>query len=61
MVTVALLLISNVYQLKITQEAITLAVFTVIAPLYVGESLRWNNAASLVCLLAAVTFAFCHA
>ena len=51
----------TVYQLKIIQEAITLIVFTVFAYLYMGEALRWNNAASLVCLMAAVAFAFWHA
>jgi uncharacterized protein (DUF486 family) len=47
MVTVALLLVSSV--------------FTAFAYLYMGEALRWNNAASLVCLMGAVAFAFWHA
>jgi uncharacterized protein (DUF486 family) len=51
----------TVYQLKIIQEAITLIVFTGFASLYMGEALRWNNAASLACLMAAVAFAFWHA
>ena len=51
----------TVYQLKIIQEAITLIVFTAFAYLYMGEGLRWNNAASLVCLMGAVAFAFWHA
>jgi uncharacterized protein len=46
------------YQLKIIQEAITLVVFIGFAYLYLGESLRWNHLASLICLLAAVGFAF---
>jgi uncharacterized protein (DUF486 family) len=46
------------YQLKIIQESITLVVFAVFAYLYLGESLRWNYAASFVCILAAVIFAF---
>ena len=46
------------YQLKIIQESITLVVFTVFAYLYLGESIRWNYAASLVCIFAAVLFAF---
>lgn len=46
------------YQLKIAQEAITLAVFVVFAYLYLGESLRWNYAVAFLCLLAAVGFAF---
>lgn len=49
------------YQLKIIQEAVTVVVFTAFAYLYMGEALRWNNAASLVCLMAAVAFAFWHA
>jgi len=48
----------SAYQLKLTQEVITLAVFIVFAYLYLGEKFRWNHAAAFVCLLAAVTFAF---
>ena len=51
----------SVYQLKIIQEAITLLVFTGFAYLYLGEAVRWNTAASLVCLMGAVAFAFWHA
>ena len=36
----------------------TLAVFAVFAFFYLGESFRWNYAASFVCILAAVLFAF---
>jgi uncharacterized protein (DUF486 family) len=36
-------------------------VFTAFAYLYMGEPLRWNNAASLACLMGAVGFAFWHA
>jgi len=50
----------TVYQLKIIQEAITLIVFTGFAYLYLGEALRWNTAASLVCLIGAVAFGFWH-
>ena len=46
------------YQLKLMQEAITLVVFVAFAYVYLGESLRWNHAASFACLLAAVAFAF---
>lgn len=46
------------YQLKIIQEVITLVVFGVFAYLYLGENLRWNYAASAVCLFGAVVFAF---
>ena len=48
----------SAYQLKLTQEVITLAVFIVFAYLYLGEKFRWNHAAAFVCLLAAVMFAF---
>src|SRR6202795_1722111 len=46
------------YQLKIIQEAITVVVFVVFAYFYLGEDLRWNYALSLICLSAAVIFAF---
>ena len=46
------------YQLKIIQESITLVVFTGFAYWYLGESIRWNYAASFACILAAVVFAF---
>ena len=48
----------TVTQLKIMQEGITLAVFTVIAYLLFHEPLRWNNFISYVLILAAVYFAF---
>ena len=48
----------SAYQLKIIQECITLAVFTIFAYLYLGEPIRWNYAASFACLVAAVLFAF---
>ena len=48
----------SAYQLKIMQEAITLVVFVIFAMLYLGETPRWNYAASGVCLMAAVAFAF---
>ena len=51
----------TVYQLEIIQQAITLLVFTAFAYLYMGEPLRWNNAASLACLMGAVGFAFWQA
>jgi uncharacterized protein (DUF486 family) len=46
------------FQLKIIQEIITLAVFVVFAFLYFHEKMRWNHFAALVCILAAVVFAF---
>jgi uncharacterized protein len=46
------------YQLKIAQEAITLAVFIVFAYFYLGEALKWNYIVSMALLAAAVMFAF---
>jgi len=46
------------YQLKIMQEVITLIVFSAFAYLYLGEKLRWNYAAAMVCMAGAVGFAF---
>lgn len=48
----------SVTQLKIIQEAITLTVFTLIAYILFGETLKWNNLVSYVLLLGAVFFAF---
>lgn len=46
-------------QLKIIQEAVSLTVFTVIvATVFKGEPIRWNNFVSFACLLLAVFFAF---
>src|SRR5438094_6776585 len=46
------------YQLKIIQECIALGVFVLVAYFYLGESMRWNHAASFACNIAAVLFAF---
>ena len=48
----------SVTQLKILQECITLAVFTVIAYFLFGETLKWNNVVSYLFLVGAVYFAF---
>ncbi len=49
----------SLFQLKIMQEVITLAVFTVIAMIcFQGQKLQWNHIASYICLIAAVVFAF---
>ncbi|AXA84127.1 hypothetical protein DCD74_04945 [Lysobacter oculi] len=45
-------------QMKILQECITLAVFSVVAWLVFGEQMKWNTVASYLCLVAAVGFAF---
>lgn len=46
------------FQLKLTQEVITILVFIVFAKLYFGESLRWNHLAAFGCVLGAVYFTF---
>ena len=48
----------SVTQLKIMQEAITLVVFSVVAYLIFGETLKWNNVVSYMLIVAAVFFAF---
>ena len=48
----------TVTQLKIMQECITLVVFSVIAYLLFGESLKWNTVVSYALVVAAVAFAF---
>lgn len=48
----------SVTQLKIIQEAITLVVFSVIAFLMFGETLKWNNVVSYLLIIGAVYFAF---
>lgn len=48
----------SITQLKILQEAITLTVFTIIAYLLFGETLKWNNFVSYALLIGAVFFAF---
>jgi uncharacterized protein (DUF486 family) len=48
----------SAYQLKIIQESITLTLFSIFAYFYLGESMRWNHAASFACLLGAAIFGF---
>lgn len=48
----------TVTQLKIMQECITLAVFTVIAYLLFGQTLKWNNVVSYALIVGAVYFSF---
>ncbi len=44
-------------QLKVTQEVVTLVVFTVFSLVYFPEEkLAWNHAAAFLCVLAAVVF-----
>ncbi len=46
------------FQLKITQEVISLVVFTVFAVFYLKESLKFNYIISFFFILGAVYFAF---
>jgi uncharacterized protein len=48
----------NGFQLKITQEVITLVVFSVFAVLYLKEPFHWKYLVSFVLVLGAVYFAF---
>jgi uncharacterized protein (DUF486 family) len=50
--------IFSVTQLKIMQECITLVVFSVIAYLLFGETLKWNNMVSFALIVGAVFFSF---
>ena len=45
-------------QLKVMQEVITLGVFAGFSVLFLGEPLRWNYLAAVVCLVAAAAFMF---
>lgn len=45
-------------QLKIIQEVVTLAVFSVFVITWLGERIRWNHFAAFACILAAVAFTF---
>lgn len=48
----------NGFQLKITQEVITLVVFSVFALLYLKEPFHWKYVVSFILILGAVYFAF---
>lgn len=48
----------SLVQLKILQECITLVVFTVIAYLLFGQTMKWNNLLSFVLVVGAVYFSF---
>lgn len=49
----------TLFQLKITQEVITLVVFTIYSiTCFRGETLGWNHLAAFVCLIMAVYFVF---
>lgn len=46
------------FQLKMTQEVVTLVVFTAFAMLYLKEPFHWKYLAGFACLLGAVWFTF---
>lgn len=46
------------FQLKITQEVITIVVFIVFAALYLKEPMRWNHVAAFGLILGAVALVF---
>ncbi len=48
----------SVTQLKITQEVITLSVFTIFSILFLKETFKWNYAVSFLFIVGAVFFAF---
>jgi len=48
----------NGFQLKITQEVITLVVFAIFAILYLKEPFHWKYLVSFALILGAVYFAF---
>lgn len=49
----------SLFQLKITQEVISLTVFTILAMFFFsGEKLQWNHIAAFACLVGAVCFTF---
>jgi len=50
----------TVTQLKIIQECISIAVFTVVAYLMFGEALKWNNFVSYALIVGAVYFSFAY-
>jgi uncharacterized protein (DUF486 family) len=50
----------TVTQLKIMQECISIIVFTIIAYLLFGETLKWNNFVSYALIMGAVFFAFAY-
>ena len=49
----------SLFQLKVIQEVITLAVFAIFALVFFrNEILRWNHLAACICLVMAVYFVF---
>lgn len=49
----------NLMQLKVIQEAVSLIIFVIIVrTVFKGEPVHWNHIVSLLCIVAAVFFAF---
>lgn len=48
----------DIMQLKVIQEVITLAVFTIFSMIAFKMGLKWNHLAAFVCLILAVYFVF---
>ena len=48
----------NLIQLKVIQEVITLAVFTIFSMIAFKMELKWNHLAAFFCLILAVYFVF---
>ena len=49
----------NLMQLKVIQEVVSLTVFTVICALvFKSQPIHWNHIVALLCMVAAVFFAF---
>jgi uncharacterized protein (DUF486 family) len=46
------------FQLKILQEAVTLAIFLIFAVLFLKEKLAWNYLVAFCLLIGAAVFAF---
>ncbi|MEN9948236.1 MAG: hypothetical protein RL106_1059 [Bacteroidota bacterium] len=49
----------DLFQLKILQEVISLFVFTAMAlVMFKSDTLKWNHAAAMICMIGAVYFVF---
>ena len=49
----------NLMQLKVIQEVISIAIFTLFSLfIFRGQSLQWNHLAAFICLILAVYFVF---
>ncbi len=50
--------VMSIVQLKVAQEVITLITFSVIAAVFLGQRLRWNNFVSFGLIVLAAWFSF---